>query len=190
MGRMLSLAVADVARLRDLIEVQQVPQRIAAERLGWPLRRVERVIARLHLTTQHVGRFSGPAYDPRWKGGVTVDHDGYRLRYCPGHPFGRTHTKYVLEHRLVMEEMLGRYLHPTEVVHHRNKRKQDNRPENLQLFASNADHLRAELTGHRPHWTTSGIARIQAGVQRWRASHEASAHDAQGRRRTTPRSTV
>lgn len=40
-----------------------------------------------------------------------------------------------------MEEVLGRALEPSEVVHHRNGDPADNRPENLELFVSNAEHL-------------------------------------------------
>lgn len=61
---------------------------------------------------------------PRWKGGRKVRSDGYVIVVAPDdHPHpcdvASTGTKYILEHRLVMERHLGRYLEPTEVVHHR-----------------------------------------------------------------------
>lgn len=63
-----------------------------------------------------------------FKGRIT--DRGYILVYSPEHPY-RTKNKYVLEHRLVMEKKLGRYLTKDEVVHHLNGIKNDNRPENL-----------------------------------------------------------
>ena len=51
----------------------------------------------------------------------------------PGHPRGGK-NRYVFEHILVAEDMLGRYLVKGETVHHRNGVRDDNRPENLELW--------------------------------------------------------
>jgi hypothetical protein len=50
---------------------------------------------------------------------------------------------FVFEHIVVMEEMLGRYLHPGESVHYHNGVKDDNRVENLELW------VRPQPTGCR-----------------------------------------
>lgn len=41
-----------------------------------------------------------------------------------------------LQHRVVMEEILGRSLYPHENVHHKNGLKADNRPENLEVWVT------------------------------------------------------
>lgn len=69
---------------------------------------------------------------PMWKGGKIITEKGYVLIYSPNHPY-KTKSNYVLEHRLVMERHLRRYLKPNEIVHHINGIKNDNRIENLCL---------------------------------------------------------
>ncbi len=71
-----------------------------------------------------------------WKGGRTLTSptNGYVRVRAPDHPRARKASPYVLEHLLVMERLLGRYLLPHERVHHKNGRRDDNRPENLELW--------------------------------------------------------
>lgn len=76
-----------------------------------------------------------------WKGGRRKHSLGYILVQCPDHPESKKYDGYVLEHRLVMEGMLGRMLSPEEVVHHINGKKEDNRPENLKVYASQGLHI-------------------------------------------------
>jgi hypothetical protein len=71
---------------------------------------------------------------PFWRGGKYKDnHSGYIYIYNPSHPFTKN-GRYVLEHRLVMEKFIGRYLRANEIIHHRNKIKDDNRIENLEII--------------------------------------------------------
>lgn len=77
-------------------------------------------------------RFSGSG-GANWNGGVHYTGKGYKMIYSPDHP-NSTARGYVMEHRLVMEENLGRLLKDDEIVHHKNEIKDDNRIENLQLM--------------------------------------------------------
>lgn len=75
----------------------------------------------------------------RWKGGRKKDGK-YIMLYQPDHPFNN--KNYIAEHRYSVEAYLGRFLTTKEVIHHINKIKQDNRPENLYLFPSHSEHIK------------------------------------------------
>ena len=58
---------------------------------------------------------------------------GYIYTWEPSHP-NANKAGYVAEHTKVMAGILGRPLLRSEEVHHRNRRRDDNRPENLELW--------------------------------------------------------
>jgi hypothetical protein len=111
---------------------------------------------------------------PCWNGGTVVDRTGYLLRRVDATgPYGyliRAIQKrgylgsdpngYAPEHRIVAHDMLGRPLHPGEVVDHIDGNKRNNDPSNLRAFPSNAEHLRVTLKGKIPNWTPEGRAKF------------------------------
>ena len=54
---------------------------------------------------------------------------------------------YIMEHRLVMAQCVGRLLSRTEAVHHIDSNPSNNDPNNLMLFRSNGAHKRFEGMG-------------------------------------------
>lgn len=69
-----------------------------------------------------------------------MNANGYVLITTRGHPRADK-DGYILEHILVMEAHLGRYLIDDEIVHHKNQNRSDNRIENLQLM-TNSEHMK------------------------------------------------
>ena len=84
----------------------------------------------------HSGSFKKGENHPMWKGGINKHSEGYVKIYKPNHPNADKYN-YILEHRFVMEQILGRYLRSKEIVHHKNGIRNDNRPENLILTVLN-----------------------------------------------------
>ena len=75
----------------------------------------------------------------KWKGGRIKTVHGYVVTIK--RPSNKLRGIYVREHRLIMALHLGRELLSSEIVHHINGDKTDNRIENLKLFKSQKEHL-------------------------------------------------
>lgn len=83
-----------------------------------------------HKTQIKEGRELKPlSHREKVAGTWRINSQGYVITKIPG-----TH-KVLLQHRVVMEQHLGRTLLPWENVHHKNGNRQDNRVENLELWS-------------------------------------------------------
>lgn len=100
---------------------------------------------------------------PNWKGGRLTNRAGYVLVYAPQHPAAKAAKGYVLEHRLVMEQVLGRRLKRTEHVHHINGDPADNRPRNLIVLSKRDHHLLHQGESFRRFYAENPDARSANG---------------------------
>jgi flagellar basal body rod protein FlgC len=94
----------------------------------------------LTLLSQKKKTGIGRCTRPRHYKGFSIER-GYAVIWNPTHPMARKNG-YVLEHRLVMSQHLGRSLLPDEHVHHKNGNRLDNRIENLELVSKESHPLK------------------------------------------------
>ena len=168
-----------IEEMRRLYEVEGWTLQQIADHIGQKQKAVNKVAKKNGFQMRRTGPKGGAGH-PEWKGGRRIDKAGYILVYCPDHPYARNNC--VREHRLVAEKALGRYLLPTEVVHHVNDDPADNRLENLVVYETNGKHLAETLAGKCPQWTEDVKRRSLEGVRRSsqrKSSRDQSKRDAQ-----------
>jgi hypothetical protein len=136
---------------------------------------VIRIIAEHHtrgvprFINGHVTRVHNPMRgrrldrNPNYTGGRFIDRQGYVVVLNPQRTNHR--DRYTYEHRLVMEEYLGRRLADGEQVHHRNGQRSDNRIENLQLITA-SEHTRLHQDELRRSLGEAAYRRVKRRVAR------------------------
>jgi hypothetical protein len=76
--------------------------------------------------------------NPRWKGGITF-LDGYKRIKVKGHPRANK-LGYVFEHIIIAEQKLGCPLPKGSIVHHKDRNRANNNPDNLLICPSISYH--------------------------------------------------
>lgn len=131
---------AHVKRLKDWGDVREnIPLRDHLSR-GCRVENCSLPKKALNLCNKHYGKFKkyndplfGKEAQKGFAGKRYIDKYGYAFVYAPTEDDVKKYT-YISEHRLVMEKKLGRKLSSKETIHHLNGDRQDNRPENLELW--------------------------------------------------------
>lgn len=93
----------------------------------------------IHINNDPLDYRKSNLKDVRGKNGGKFNINGYIQVYLPEHPKATTNGC-VYEHILVAEKFLGRPLKDEEVVHHKDKNRSNNSPDNLMVFRTKSDH--------------------------------------------------
>jgi HNH endonuclease len=151
-------------RIQELADGSRSSVEIAAE-LGVAPRNVRKYLLRHNLPRLQEGSRAG-AHNHQFVSGRRVSLRGYVAITPPiGHPTAKSRvgrkSTWIFEHRYALEQVLGRPLLPSERVDHVDGLTLHNSPDNLRLFPSNAEHLRATLSGKVPLWSPEGVRNMQ-----------------------------
>jgi len=152
-----------IEQVRQLASLHTTSSEIAGL-LGRNPRHIRKILLKHNLPRLAEGGRRG-GHNHQFVGGRRVNLNGYVLITPPeGHPTAKKRpgrkAGYMFEHRYVMEQTLGRPLLNTERVDHLDGLTLHNHPDNLRLFSTNAEHLKATLTGRVPHWSEGGYGNM------------------------------
>lgn len=90
-----------------------------------------------------------------------------RLNFC-GYIETKTNSGWMLEHRFVMEKVIGRKLSRKEMVHHIDGNKTNNDPENLILVGDLREHLEKYHSGLLKNPPTHHFGKRKWGEEEYR----------------------
>lgn len=102
--------------------------------------KIYRGIPNKYIHGHNSAGMNGPGYN----NGTKTTTSGYKQIFLPDHPNAEK-SGYVSIHIYVMTRKLGRFLKKGEVVHHIDENPNNNNPDNLQLFSSQAEHIRHHM---------------------------------------------
>lgn len=110
-----------------------ISKKISVSNSGHPVS----IETRNKISKSNLGKIGLKGKDhPNWKDGKQKHNSGYIMAWIGA-------NKYIPEHRLLMEKHLGRKLEKWELIHHKNKIRNDNRIENLEIV-TRAEHMTLE----------------------------------------------
>ncbi len=134
----------------QILALAHLPSGQIADEVDCSARYARRILAAAGLN-HPVGAPAG-SRNPAWKGGRTVDADGYVIV--------RQNRRGVQEHRLLASHMLGRPLRREEVVDHIDGLTLHNVESNLRVFVNNGLHLAETLRGRPKVFSKAGFENI------------------------------